>query len=168
MKTLIFFLSSVISLSSFSSIPLGHAFLNSPDKKISGHAELRPINDGVMIQVEVKGLKPKSVYGFHIHETGKCDGPDFKSAGGHFNPEHGPHGSPTSSVKHIGDLGNIVANKNGVAAKEIVLKDLEDKEVKALHSKAFILHADPDDFSSQPSGDSGKRIACGIIKTTKK
>lgn len=166
MKKLIPFL-AVLALPLQASVHNGYAEITSPNKKITGEVQFRPMKDGVKIRAEVTGLAPKSVHGFHIHETGKCEGPDFKSAGGHYNPGHEAHGAPTSSVKHLGDLGNLVANDKGVAIKEVDLTGLSEKDVRELYGKALILHAKPDDFSSQPSGAAGDRVGCGVIKEGK-
>lgn len=130
--------------------------------KASGHVSFSPTASGTVMKVSVSGLKPNSTHGYHIHEKGLCDGPDYKSAGDHFNPEKHSHGGEAATIKHIGDLGNLVANDKGVAQKEVLMRDLKD--VNTIMNKSIIIHEKADDLVSQPSGNAGGRIACGIIR----
>src|SRR5690606_41702074 len=87
------------------------AELQSTEKtELDGEISFLETDHGVKVVARVSGLKPDSVHGLHIHENGKCDAPDFKSAGGHFNPEDQPHGAPSAQNRHVGDFGNIVAD----------------------------------------------------------
>jgi len=119
---------------------------------------------------EFSGLKPNSVHGFHIHETGDCSSKDAKSAGGHFNPvsEH-KHGAYKLAGSHAGDLGNIESNALGNATVERKLKGLNTSRNnnKSVLNKSVVIHSKADDLKSQPSGDSGKRIGCGVLKLQK-
>lgn len=121
---------------------------------------------GVLLNVSVSSLPPGS-HAFHIHETGKCEG-DFKSAGGHFNPEGHQHGMLTEGGPHAGDLPNIHIPASGTLNVEIVAphvalpKDAENTLFDE-DGSAFVVHAGVDDYKSQPSGDAGGRIACGVI-----
>lgn len=146
-------------------IPKGHADLMAPGKKISGHVQVLPTEGGVRILAQVSGLRPGAAHGFHIHENGKCDGPDFESAGDHLSLGSQTHGAPTAKVRHIGDLGNLVANDKGIAVKEVVLKNLSEADTQKIMGKALILHESADDYATQPSGNAGARLACGVIKT---
>lgn len=138
--------------------------LHSPAEKVTGAFTAQDMNDHIKVTVTVKGLKPNSKHGFHIHENGVCEGPEYKSAGGHFNPHKMPHGSPTEAKNHLGDMGNLEANKQGVATKELMVRKHEADDMNKIIGKALIVHSGPDDLKTQPSGDSGSRIACGIIK----
>src|SRR5690606_25595465 len=130
--------------------------------KASGDVSFVPTMDGVVMNVFVRGLPPNSTHGYHIHENGVCERPGYKSAGDHFNPGKHSHGGPAASLKHLGDLGNLVSNASGVAEKEVLMRDIKD--VNIIKNKAIIIHEKADDLVSQPSGDAGDRIACGIIK----
>ncbi len=167
MRTTIFIFSFLLLNQLHASAPIGRAELSAPKTKMAGQLEMIPVKEGIKFMAEVKGLKPGAVHGFHIHETGKCEGPDFKSAGEHFNPKKIDHGGPASHARHMGDLGNLVANKDGVAKVDVVLKDLTNEEIDSLIGKSVVIHSKADDFSTQPSGDSGDRVACGVINKLK-
>jgi Cu-Zn family superoxide dismutase len=131
----------------------------------SGKLQLVATNPGVHITGQVSGLKPNSAHGIHIHETGDCSAPDAKSAGAHFAPKGQPHGAPGPG-SHVGDLGNIQSDAEGVAqvdihAEQATLRTGADTDVIG---KAIIVHAQEDDLKTQPSGNSGDRIACGVIQ----
>lgn len=138
--------------------------LTSPTvKTLSAKVVLTEVPEGLKITADVSGLKPGAVHGFHVHENGKCEGPDYKSAGEHFNPEETKHGSPAAGMKHMGDLGNLVANEKGIAKSEVIVKSKNKNALGQYLGKSVIIHAKPDDLATQPSGDSGDRIACGVI-----
>ncbi|MEJ2195815.1 MAG: superoxide dismutase family protein [Ignavibacteriaceae bacterium] len=120
--------------------------------------------DGMLIIADVKGLSPGK-HGFHIHEYGDCSQPDGKSAGGHFNPTSKNHGGPNSEDRHVGDLGNLIAKDDGTAYYEWTDKLLSFSGPKSILGRAIIVHADEDDLISQPTGNAGARIACGVIGT---
>jgi superoxide dismutase, Cu-Zn family len=111
----------------------------------------------------IKGLTPGK-HGFHVHEKGDCSAPDGSSAGDHYNPTGDQHGAPTAARRHIGDLGNIVADPSGVAQIEMTYDHLPLEGMDSVIGRALVVHADPDDLSTQPSGKSGARVACGVIK----
>jgi Cu-Zn family superoxide dismutase len=121
----------------------------------------------LMVDARVKGLAP-GLHGFHVHETGDCSAPDASSAGGHFNPAGAPHGDPAGGPHHGGDLGNLNADASGEAVmiNAIPVQDmsLEKGGKNSIAGRALVVHADPDDLKSQPAGNSGKRIACGVIQ----
>ncbi len=104
-------------------------------------------------------------HGFHLHAAGACDGPDFKSAGDHFNPGNAPHGAPDAAAHHAGDFGNIEVAADGTGNLDIVSTMLSlDQGDNAVVGKSVILHKGTDDLATQPSGNSGDRIACGIVQ----
>lgn len=116
------------------------------------------------IETMVDGLKA-GPHGFHIHEVGDCSKADFSSAGGHFNPGHGEHGATTSEKRHAGDLGNLTANGKKKAYTTITASGLTMQPgAESIIGKAVVIHKDKDDLKSQPAGNSGARIACGVIE----
>ncbi|MBI2307594.1 MAG: superoxide dismutase family protein [Rhodocyclales bacterium] len=117
----------------------------------------------MMVRADVSGLPP-GAHGFHIHEKGDCSAPDGTSAGGHFNPAAKMHGYPLHANHHAGDLPQLAANAKGEAWVEVTLDGLSIGEgANDIVGKGVIVHAGPDDFSSQPAGNSGPRVACGVI-----
>lgn len=118
----------------------------------------------VRVVVFVQGLKPGQEHGIHIHEKGDCSAPDAMSAGGHFNPLGKPHGHPGGAERHAGDLPALKANKEGRANihADVDIITLTPGPTSII-GRALVVHADPDDFKTQPTGNSGARIACGVI-----
>lgn len=133
-----------------------------PGTEIVGRVTFKEVEGGVEIAAEIKGLT-QGLHGFHIHEKGDCSAPDFSSAGGHFNPTHESHGGPDDSERHAGDLGNIVADENGVATYHRIDKRLKLNGSESIIGKGVIVHAKKDDLVTQPTGDAGGRVACGVI-----
>ncbi|WP_408096581.1 superoxide dismutase family protein [Peredibacter sp. HCB2-198] len=133
-------------------------------KNLKAEVIFQTVPEGLKITADATGLTPNTTHGFHVHQVGKCEGPDFKTAGDHFNPTNMKHGSPKSEMSHMGDMGNLVANAKGEAHMEMILKKDEAKDLQEFAGKSVIIHAKADDFKTQPSGDSGARIACGVIK----
>jgi len=132
---------------------------------VSGRLALAPMGDGVHVTGDIGGLAPNSVHGFHIHETGDCSAVDASSAGGHYNPAGAAHGRASSAPHHAGDIDNVVADGNGVAhvnahVSGVVLGGDPSRDILG---RAFVVHAMPDDYRTQPSGASGTRVACGVI-----
>ena len=121
---------------------------------------------GVRLHGTLAGLQPNGTHGFHIHENGDCSAPDGSSAGGHFNPDGKPHGKPDQSEHHVGDIFSVTADANGVGQVDAVADraTLGDGGVTDVLGKAVIVHAKPDDYTTQPTGDAGGRIACGVIR----
>lgn len=142
----------------------------SPSAGSSVKGDLTLTNEGTAVSIrgEITGLEPGKEHGFHVHDLGECSLPDFKSAGEHFNPTKDPHGGPKSDARHLGDIPNIKADANGRASVDISVKGvtLQDKDgaPTEILGKALVVHAKPDDYKTQPSGDSGDRIACGVIR----
>jgi Cu-Zn family superoxide dismutase len=132
--------------------------------KVKGTVQLNEIPPEVRIVADVTGLSPGK-HGFHIHEKGDCSSPDASSAGGHFNPDNMKHGGPDASEHHMGDLGNIEARANGRAHYERTVNFLEIAvDPNTIDGKAIVVHAQEDDLHTQPTGNSGARLACGIIR----
>ena len=119
-------------------------------------------NGTIRVEASVDGLSPGK-HGFHIHEYGDCDMADLSLAGGHFNPEGVRHGGPESEVHHAGDMGNLVADSAGHAHLVLFDPDIAFSGTHDILGRSVIIHAGEDDLQSQPSGNSGARIACGII-----
>ena len=130
----------------------------------SGTLTLTTMGDGVHVGGEIGSLRP-GAHGFHVHEFGDCSAADASSAGGHFNPTNTPHGRSGPGPHHLGDSDNIVANADGVAVVDAHLHDvtLGTGLANDIAGKAIVVHAQPDDYTSQPSGDAGARVACGVI-----
>lgn len=116
----------------------------------------------VHVRVELIGLQPHGVHGFHIHEKGDCSAPDGMSAGGHFAPERKPHGLPPDEYRHAGDMGNLIADEEGRVSITEVFNNFSLEGDESVVGRAVIVHADPDQ-GVQPSGAAGPRIACGVI-----
>lgn len=114
------------------------------------------------VEAVVTGLEPGE-HGFHIHEYGDCSAPDGSSAGGHFNPEDSMHGAPDDAVRHVGDLGNVTADSTGEARLEASDMHISFRGKHSIIGRAVVVHAGADDFTSQPSGAAGPRVACGVI-----
>ncbi len=122
-------------------------------------------DDGkVKVVAEVEGLQPNGKHGFHIHEYGDCSALDAASAGGHYNPEGYPHAGPDAEKRHAGDLGNLVADEQGRAHYELVVDNITvDGTRNPILGRAVIVHEKPDDLVTQPTGNAGARIGCGVI-----
>ncbi|GHH59120.1 superoxide dismutase family protein [[Pseudomonas] boreopolis] len=133
---------------------------------VSGRVVLLPAVQGLRITGTIGGLRPGRSYGFHVHERGDCSAVDASSAGAHFNPTAAPHGRPGAAPHHLGDMDNLVADDEGVAQLDRVLPGLSLGTGRAddILGKAIVVHADPDDYRSQPAGNSGVRLACGVIR----
>ena len=100
-----------------------------------------------------------------MHEKGDCSAPDATSAGGHFNPDTKAHGMPNSDMSHAGDMPNIKSDANGNATYSAKLSGFSvDNSATGILGRSVVVHRDPDDYKSQPAGNSGPRIACGLIK----
>jgi Cu-Zn family superoxide dismutase len=141
----------------------------SPTQGNTANGTLTLTADGETVRVSgsLQGLKPNGEFGFHIHENGDCSAPDASSAGGHFNPTNAQHGDPQSATHHGGDMLNVKSDAQGAAQVEVVASgvSLTTGQPDDVHGKAIVLHEKRDDYQTQPSGDSGKRIACGVIST---
>jgi Cu-Zn family superoxide dismutase len=121
-------------------------------------------DDHVRVVGKLTGLAP-GAHGVHIHETGNCTAPDASSAGDHFNPAGSMHGDREAAVRHVGDLGNVVANADGIAEFDFEDRQLAFTGMNSIVGKAFIVHMAGDDVFTQPSGSSGNRVGCGVISS---
>ena len=133
------------------------------DQKITGVVTFTKVPEGIKIVADVSGLKPGK-HGFHVHEHGDCSGTDGMKAGGHFNPTNSKHGGPESTERHVGDFGNLEADAKGHAHYERVDTLITFEGQNSILEKSIIIHADPDDYVTQPTGNAGARIACGKIE----
>src|SRR5438128_9690178 len=165
-SSFVFLLLSVAVLADQNPAPTARADLVDSQRRKVGTAELTQAPDGVKIALTVSGLAPGQ-HAFHIHAAGKCEGPDFKSAGAHFNPYNKKHGLKNPEGPHAGDMENIEAGADGTGTAEIVNKQvtLADGPNSLFHEggTAIVIHASPDDNMTDPAGNAGSRIACGVI-----
>ncbi len=141
------------------------ATLRDPAGTRVGSATLIDTYAGVLISGSVNGLG-LGAHAIHIHAIGKCDPPAFTSAGGHFNPEHKQHGFKNPKGQHLGDLPNLITPAAGELNFEFLLPDVTLKGPHALldaDGASVVVHATRDDYMTDPAGNSGSRIACGVI-----
>ena len=129
---------------------------------VSGIVVFSGGGNSVDVHVTASGLQPGSIHGFHVHENGNCASADFMSAGNHFNPTHKPHG-PQDKPHHAGDMPSLLADPAGKIDARFTLEGVTLGGVEGFVGHAVILHATADDFDAQPSGNSGARIACGVV-----
>ena len=134
---------------------------------VTGTVTFTKVQGGVKVVAEINGLTPGK-HGFHIHEYGDISSPDGKSAGGHFNPFNKKHGAPTDTERHVGDLGNVVADESGHAHYEWVDPLIQLSGINSIIGRAIVVHHGEDDLHTQPTGNAGSRIGCGIIKVDEK
>lgn len=131
---------------------------------VRGTATFLEVDGGVEITANLEGLKPGE-HGWHVHANGDCSAPDASSAGDHFNPDNHKHGAPEADERHAGDFGNLTAGKDGKATKTITMKGASLADgAGSLVGKALIIHDKKDDLKTQPSGNAGPRVACGVIQ----
>ena len=129
---------------------------------VGGVVTFSKVEGGVRVIADIVDLAP-GPHGIHIHEFGDCRAADGASAGGHYNPLNNPHGAPDAQKRHVGDLGNIIADANGLAALDIVDTHLALEGPHSIIGRSVVLHAKADDFKTQPHGNAGARLACGVI-----
>ena len=134
--------------------------------KVSGTVTFTKAGTGVKIVAELNGLTPGK-HGFHIHEFGDCSDPKAESAGSHYNPTKDPHAGHDAEKRHVGDLGNIEADASGKARLELTDTEMEFTGDKGIVGHAVIVHEKADDLKTQPTGDAGGRLACGVIGVAK-
>ena len=150
---------------STSSESLGTATLHLADGTPAGTAQLSGSGTGITISIALTGL-PVGTHGVHLHMVGKCDGPDFTSAGGHLNPEGHQHGTENPAGAHLGDLPNVTIGADGTGTVSATLHGSRDADLPAIFDAdgtAVVVHAMADDYRTDPSGNSGARIACGVL-----
>ena len=134
---------------------------------VRGSVTFTQDGDEVRVHATVSGLPPNSEHGFHIHDKGDCSSGDGMSAGGHFNPGGKPHGPP-SGEHHAGDMPSLVADAYGTANASFELKGVKvgGGGPNDVVGHGLIVHKDPDDFKTQPTGNSGARLACAVIRAS--
>ena len=133
---------------------------------VTGMVTFTKTDKGIRVVADIQNLTPGQ-HGFHIHEYGDCSSDDGSSAGGHFNPTNMPHGSPTADKRHIGDMGNITADSTGHASLDYVDEHLTLEGDNSILGRGIIVHAKADDLMTQPTGNAGGRVACGVIGVAK-
>lgn len=141
------------------------ASLAEPGGRVVGQASLTQESGGVRVRIAVEGLAAGS-YGAHLHRTGRCEGPSFDSAGAHWNPTGQQHGFRNPSGRHRGDLPNLVVRPNGRGTLDFTIRAAQLRGEAAIvdaDGAAVMIHAQPDDYRTDPSGNSGPRIACGVL-----
>lgn len=135
--------------------------------QVAGEVSFNVVDGAVRVTGTVTGLKPNSEHGFHIHEFGDCSAPDGSSAGGHFNPAKADHGQVGADPHHGGDMPNLKADAEGKATIDAAVSNnvnIGKGDGFDILNHAVIVHADPDDYKTQPTGNAGGRLACGVIK----
>ena len=131
---------------------------------VAGTVRFEQSGSKVVVTAAITGLKPSSEHGFHVHEKGDCSAPDATSAGGHFNPAGRPHGHHGKAERHAGDMPNLRADASGTARVtwETDLLSVGSGAADVI-GRSVVIHRDPDDYASQPAGNSGPRLSCGVI-----
>ena len=132
---------------------------------VGGSLTFTTVGNDLHVQGQINGLQPGSTHGFHIHEKGNCSAPDGSSAGGHFNPRGVMHGDPGGMAHHAGDIPNQTADAHGYAIVDVLVHGISIGTGGAddVLGRSVIVHKDRDDYTSQPAGNSGARLACGVI-----
>lgn len=147
--------------------PTAHANIAAGDGSARGTASVTEAADGLHVVVKAKGVTP-GIHAVHIHTTGTCTGPDFTSAGGHWNPTGRQHGKDNPAGMHMGDMPNMTVGPNGKGALEYVVPhgSIKGSETPLIDADgaAVVIHAQADDNKSDPAGNAGGRIACGVLK----
>lgn len=144
--------------------PRAEAVLESRSgSSVSGTVSFIGAGQKTRVEAHVAGLTPGE-HGFHVHEVGDCSAPDASSAKGHFSPVGRRHGRPGGAEHHAGDMPNLAADASGKATYSADLDMLSLTEGGGIVKRSVVIHADPDDYVSQPAGNSGKRVACGVIR----
>ena len=142
------------------------ADIKNAEGKSVGSASLRETKDGVVMTVTVKGL-PEGLHAVHVHSVGKCEGPAFTSAGPHFNPMDKKHGLKNAAGPHAGDLPDMYVEKNGTGRYEVLIDSMTlgsgETSIFDADGSTIIIHVTADDNVTDPAGNSGDRIACGVI-----
>ncbi len=137
-----------------------------PNGELRGTATLTQLTAATQVRANVEGLPP-GTYAIHLHATGKCEGPKFTSAGGHFNPTMTKHGKDNPLGPHLGDLPNLVVGAGGTGSIDFTVAGLAlvggTGPLLDADGAAVVVHAGPDDYKTDPSGNSGDRIACGTL-----
>lgn len=136
------------------------------DGRLAARAMVWPSTLGIEVRVQAAGL-PAGHYGVHLHAAGRCEGPGFESAGPHWNPTARQHGKLNPAGHHLGDLDNLDVDESGAGRLEFRITGAAISGAEGLldaDGAAVVIHADPDDYRTDPSGNSGARIACGVLR----
>ena len=154
------------SATTFAQGPGASVDLKTPGGEMVGTATFTQESGGVHLQGKFLGLPPGQ-HGIHVHAVGKCDAPDFMSAGGHFNPTSKQHGLNNPQGAHAGDMPNLTIGSDGTGTVDAMLKDVSlasgTGSLFGPDGTALVIHANPDDLKSDPAGNAGGRVACGVI-----
>jgi superoxide dismutase, Cu-Zn family len=164
-----FLVSSALAVWTPSTVPSARAAIQGKGGHgVSGKVEFAVMETELMLKISLEKLPPGR-HGMHIHEVGNCEGHRAENAGDHYNPSRGKHGPPYGEVRHAGDLGNIEADKSGLLKTVISVPTPKGREFKGWRDvvgRSIVIHEHPDDQKTQPSGDVGAPIACGVILST--
>lgn len=158
-------LSGCMSLGDAPTDRVGQATLTYANGAPAGTVQLFESGNRLRIAAAVVGA-PEGAHGFHLHETGTCTRPDFTSAGGHLNPEGKDHGTLDPDGSHLGDLPNLIVAADGTGTIDAMVSSDREEALRAIFDAdgtAVVLHAGADDYRTDPSGDAGSRIACGVM-----
>ncbi len=150
-------------------ILVGNALMHNSQGEVIGEILLKQTDKGVQFTTLLNNLPPGGTHGIHVHEVGLCEGPKFESAGGHFNPEHKQHGIENENGPHAGDLPNLEVDADGSAqltfnSNAVTLNLNKPNSLFDENGSSIVIHELPDDYKTDPAGNSGARIACGVIK----
>ena len=167
MKFIVAVALSLLAFTAAASAQTGKATLKNADGKEVGSAEISPLPAGVLIRLTLKGV-PAGEHAFHVHAVGKCE-PPFTTAGGHFNPDNKKHGIMAAEGHHAGDMPNLHIPAGGELIVEVLnaaitLEKGKPNSVFDADGSALIVHASKDDYNTDPTGEAGGRIACGVIE----
>lgn len=169
MKTISFALAfgtALLASAAAQDLPQASASFIDTEGEVVGNATLTGTETGVLIELEVSGLPAAQWVAFHVHEHGVCDAAeDHEGAGDHFNPDNSAHGYLEATGPHIGDMPNLYVPDDGVVRAHVFngMVTLDDEET-GIRGRALMIHAEGDDYVSQPSGDAGDRLACAVIE----
>ena len=168
-RALAAFLVAVPLVAAGARLPSGKAVLKNAQGQRIGTATFTPTEGGVNVKIEVANLPPGK-HGMHIHAAGKCEVPDFKTAGGHFNPAAKKHGLRNPEGAHAGDMANLTVEADGKGSATVTAKGATLAEGQGSlfgpDGSSIVIHEAPDDEKTNPAGNSGARIACGVIEKT--
>jgi len=149
-------------------LSIASANLTLSDGTAAGTAILSEAEGGIALEISASGIEPGE-HGFHLHQIGQCDAPDFKSAGGHLNPLGKSHGKDSPAGSHLGDLPNLSIGDDGTGSLTVPVQGDNTQVMEWLFDAdgtAVMIHAGPDDYKTDPTGDAGTRVACGVLSKT--